>query len=98
MHECGRQESNIDHPNVADSIYTERYMGLPTPDDNEHGYNNTDITRNAEAFRGKLFYLIHGNADDNVHYQQSMLLTKALEEADVLFWQHVIKRASISKF
>lgn len=64
-------------------------MGLPTPDDNEFGYNNTDITRNAESFKNKLFFLIHGNADDNVHYQQSMLLAKALEYADVMFQQLV---------
>lgn len=64
-------------------------MGLPTSDDNEYGYNNTDITRNAESFKNKLFLLIHGNADDNVHYQQSMLLAKALENADVMFQQIV---------
>ena len=31
--------------------------------------------------------MVHGTADDNVHYQQSMMLTRALEEADVLFKQ-----------
>ncbi|KAK5646379.1 hypothetical protein RI129_004843 [Pyrocoelia pectoralis] len=70
-----------------DSIYTERYMGLPTKDDNEAGYNRTDLSRSVEAFRNKLFYIIHGNADDNVHYQQSMILAKALEKADIMFLQ-----------
>ncbi|KAL1494674.1 hypothetical protein ABEB36_010240 [Hypothenemus hampei] len=70
-----------------DSIYTERYMGLPTETDNLLGYNNTDITRNAEALRGRLYFIIHGNADDNVHYQNAMLLVKALETADISFWQ-----------
>lgn len=64
-------------------------MGLPTPEDNEVGYNNTDVTQHAEAFREKLFFLIHGNADDNVHYQQSMILSRALEKADVEFRQQV---------
>lgn len=73
----------------SDTIYTERYMGLPTPEDNEEGYNNTDLSRNVEAFRGRKYFIIHGNADDNVHYQNSMVLVKALEEADIDFRQQV---------
>ncbi|KAF5289051.1 hypothetical protein FQA39_LY03930 [Lamprigera yunnana] len=72
---------------LYDSIYTERYMGLNTKEDNIEGYNHTDISRAVEALRNKTFYIIHGNADDNVHYQQSMLLSKALEKADILFFQ-----------
>ncbi|KAI4464720.1 protease family s9bc dipeptidyl-peptidase iv-related [Holotrichia oblita] len=72
---------------LYDTIYTERYMGLITPEDNQAGYNNTDINRRVELLRNKSFFLIHGNADDNVHYQQSMLLAKALEHADILFYQ-----------
>ena len=64
-------------------------MGLPTPEDNEEGYNNTDVSRVVEGFKNRKFFLIHGNADDNVHYQQSMLLAKALEHADILFNQMV---------
>lgn len=74
-----------------DSIYTERYMGLPTADDNTKGYEDSDLCRKADKFRGKQFYLIHGTADDNVHYQQSLMLAKSLEEADVLFRQQVKK-------
>lgn len=72
---------------LYDTIYTERYMRLLTAEDNQEGYNNTDITRRVEALRNKSFFLIHGNADDNVHYQQSMLLAKALEHADIMFYQ-----------
>jgi dipeptidyl-peptidase-4 len=74
---------------VSDSIYTERYLGLPTPEDNLQGYNDSDVTRLVEGFRGKQFYLLHGNADDNVHYLQAMELSRALELSDILFRQQV---------
>lgn len=76
----------------ADSIYTERYMGLPTQDDNLKAYEDSDLCKKPDGFRGKKFYLIHGTADDNVHYQQSLQLAKALEGADVLFRQQVLRR------
>lgn len=74
-----------------DSIYTERYMGLPTAEDNLKAYQDGDVCKYPENFRGKQFYLIHGTADDNVHYQQSLMLAKSLEGADVLFRQQVKK-------
>lgn len=78
---------NLSRTYCLDSIYTERYMGLPTEEDNLSGYNGTDLMSHVEAFRGRRFLLIHGNADDNVHYQQSMLLEKALAQADIEFEQ-----------
>ena len=69
-------------------------MGLPTPDDNEKAYIESDISRMAGNFRNKKFYLVHGTADDNVHYQQSLVLAKSLEAADVLFRQQVPLRFS----
>lgn len=33
------------------------------------------------------FFLIHGNGDDNVHFQQSMILAGAMEKADIMFEQ-----------
>ena len=40
-----------------------------------------------DNLRSKMFYLIHGTHDDNVHYQQTMLLSAALAEKDILFRQ-----------
>lgn len=72
---------------VTDSIYTERFMGMPTLEDNLDGYDRTDISRQAEGIRGKKYMLIHGTGDDNVHYQQAMSLAKTLERNDIMFQQ-----------
>jgi len=84
---CGASVAPVTSWIYYDSIYTERYMGLPTPEDNLQGYNDSDVTRLVEGFRGKQFYLLHGNADDNVHYLQAMELSRALELSNILFRQ-----------
>ncbi|KAL0277472.1 UNVERIFIED_CONTAM: hypothetical protein PYX00_004738 [Menopon gallinae] len=70
---------------LYDSAYTERYMGLPNITDNYKGYEEADLSKWADGFRDKNFYLIHGTADDNVHFQQSMTFVKALIAKGVLF-------------
>lgn len=65
-----------------DSIYTERYMGLPQ--DNAKGYDEYSPTENMDKVRGKLL-LVHGTADDNVHFQNSVALVNALVAANKQF-------------
>ncbi len=60
-----------------DSIYQERYQGLPA--DNPSGYRAASPVHFADGLRGHLL-LIHGNADDNVHYQHAELLINRLIE------------------
>lgn len=68
---------------LYDTIYTERYMGLPS--DNSDGYDdNSPLTHMAGVPDGSLL-LVHGTADDNVHYQNSIMLVNALIVADVDF-------------
>uniref|UniRef100_A0A182MXQ3 Venom dipeptidyl peptidase 4 n=1 Tax=Anopheles dirus TaxID=7168 RepID=A0A182MXQ3_9DIPT len=73
------------HP--ADSIYTERYMGLPTSLDNRMGYEVSRLTALHERFRNRSYLLVHGTYDDNVHFQQAMQLSRALETHDIMFKQ-----------
>uniref|UniRef100_A0A336M465 Venom dipeptidyl peptidase 4 n=1 Tax=Culicoides sonorensis TaxID=179676 RepID=A0A336M465_CULSO len=68
-----------------DTIYTERYMG--TPKENPEGYEKSDLTKYAKNLAGHEYLLIHGNADDNVHYQQAMAWARELELNDILFEQ-----------
>lgn len=73
----------------TDSIYTERFMGLPTIPDNLQGYEQSQLLNKVENIKNKMYYLIHGTLDDNVHYQQSLMLAKVLEQKDILFRQQV---------
>ncbi|MBO9693825.1 S9 family peptidase [Chryseobacterium sp.] len=58
-----------------DSVYTERFMR--TPQENPDGYDKNSPTEYANLLKGK-FLLIHGTADDNVHFQNSMEFSEAL--------------------
>ncbi|MBK7382832.1 MAG: S9 family peptidase [Flavobacteriales bacterium] len=69
-----------------DSIYTERYMGLPQ--DNAQGYDDNSPVSHVNLLTGK-YFLIHGLADDNVHYQNSAEMTNALVRANKPFDQFV---------
>ncbi|KAI8439998.1 hypothetical protein MSG28_001437 [Choristoneura fumiferana] len=40
-----------------------------------------------EAYRNKRYFLVHGTADDNVHYQHAMLISRLLQRQDVYFTQ-----------
>ena len=60
-----------------DSIYTERYMGLPK--DNPKGYDDSIVSA-AGNLRGSLL-LAHGTSDDNVHFQNTIQMTDALIKA-----------------
>eukprot|EP00095_Tigriopus_kingsejongensis_P009977 maker-scaffold17_size721972-snap-gene-5.18 protein:Tk09977 transcript:maker-scaffold17_size721972-snap-gene-5.18-mRNA-1 annotation:"hypothetical protein DAPPUDRAFT_307138" len=85
---CGIAVAPVTSWIYYDSIYTERYMGLPTPTDNWEGYNNADTTQDVEKLRNKKLMIAHGTGDDNVHYQNSLMIIRALEEADILFQEH----------
>lgn len=67
---------------LYDTIYTERYMGLP--EENKAGYDKTSVVKAAGNLHGKLL-LIHGLMDDNVHAQNSMQFIDALQRANKPF-------------
>lgn len=65
-----------------DTIYTERY--LQTPQLNPKGYDMNSPSTYASQLEGK-FLLIHGTGDDNVHFQNSIVLEAALINAGKQF-------------
>ena len=58
-----------------DTIYQERYMGLPA--DNPKGYYNGSPINFAQGLQGKLL-IVHGSGDDNCHFQVTELLVNRL--------------------
>lgn len=60
-----------------DSIYQERYMGLPQ--DNKKGYHDGSPISFADGLKGHLL-VVHGSGDDNVHFQGTELLVNKLIE------------------
>lgn len=65
-----------------DNVYTERFMR--TPQENADGYDMNSPINHVEKLKGN-YFLIHGTADDNVHYQNSMDLITALVKANKQF-------------
>jgi dipeptidyl-peptidase-4 len=65
-----------------DTIYTERYMA--TPQLNATGYQYGAPIEHAAKIKGK-YLLIHGTADDNVHFQNAVVMADALIKANVQF-------------
>ena len=65
-----------------DSVYTERYMR--TPKENFNGYKQSSPIELAKSLQGKLL-LVHGTADDNVHYQNTLYYSDALVKAGKQF-------------
>uniref|UniRef100_A0A8D2N9X3 Dipeptidyl peptidase 4 n=1 Tax=Zonotrichia albicollis TaxID=44394 RepID=A0A8D2N9X3_ZONAL len=82
---CGIAVAPVSRWQYYDSIYTERYMGLPTENDNLKNYNSSTVMARAEKFKEVEYLLIHGTADDNVHFQQAAQISKALVDAEVDF-------------
>ncbi|HWP31876.1 MAG TPA: DPP IV N-terminal domain-containing protein [Fimbriimonadales bacterium] len=88
---CG--SSSVTDWRNYDSIYTERYMGLPK--DNKEGYRLGSAMTYASELKGELM-IFFGTADDNVHPSNSCQLIRALQNADKSFevqiapdWGHV---------
>jgi dipeptidyl-peptidase-4 len=69
-----------------DNIYTERF--LRTPQENPSGYDENSPVFFTKKIKGN-YLLIHGSADDNVHLQNSMEMTKELVKNNIPFEQFI---------
>jgi dipeptidyl-peptidase-4 len=72
----------VTHWKFYDSIYTERYM--LTPQENPEGYEESAPLTHAANLKGNLLE-IHGTADDNVHWQNTVSMVNAFNQAGKQF-------------
>jgi dipeptidyl-peptidase-4 len=79
---CGVAGAPVTDFRNYDSIYTERYMGLPA--DNPEGYAKSSAVQAADKLKGRLL-LVHNFEDDNVLFQNTVQMAAALERAGKQF-------------
>jgi dipeptidyl-peptidase-4 len=79
---AGASGAPVTNWNNYDTIYTERYMGLPK--ENPDGYRETALAPKAGNLKGKLL-LFHNFEDDNVLFQNTLQMTNALQLAGKQF-------------
>ena len=75
LYSLGMAVAPVTHEKFYDTIYTERYMGLP--DENEKGYDASAPITFASGLEGDLL-IVHGTGDDNVHFQNTEVLINEL--------------------
>ena len=76
-----------------DSIYTERYMSLPS--EFSEGYKNFSVVNSAARLHGRLL-LVHGTGDDNVHMENSVQFVQGLIEAELPYDLQIYPRKTHS--
>jgi len=82
LYKVGVAGAPVPDQTLYDSIYQERYMGLPA--ENAKGYHDGSPISFAEGLAGKLL-IIHGTGDDNVHFQGTQRLLNRLIDLNKQF-------------
>jgi dipeptidyl-peptidase-4 len=82
IYQVGMSVAPVTDQHFYDTIYQERYMGLPQ--DNEEDYRRGSPVTHAAGLSGKLL-IVHGSGDDNVHYKGTEVLVNALIAAKKQF-------------
>jgi len=82
LYKVGVAGAPVPDQTLYNSIYQERYMGLPQ--DNAQGYKDGSPLSVAEGLQGKLL-IIHGTGDDNVHFQGTQRLLNRLIDLNKQF-------------
>ena len=82
VYKIGMAVAPVANVHNYDTIYQERYVGLPSTD--SAAYRDASALYYADGLRGDLL-VVHGSGDDNVHYQSTEQLINALVAANKPF-------------
>ncbi len=82
IYRTGMAVAPVPDVHLYDTIYQERYMGLPQ--DNDADYKLSSPISHAAGLKGNLL-IVHGSGDDNVHYQGTEKLVDKLVELNKPF-------------
>jgi len=76
LYKAGISVAPVTDWRLYDNIYSERFMG--TPQANPAGYDSTSVLGHVAGITAE-YLVVHGTADDNVHFQNSVQLATALQ-------------------
>jgi dipeptidyl-peptidase-4 len=76
-----------------DSIYTERYLGLPSED--QDAYRDDSVVNSAKNLKGHLL-ILHGTGDDNVHFANTIQFIQKLIDEGLPYDYNVFPRKTHS--
>jgi dipeptidyl-peptidase-4 len=82
LYRTGMAVAPVPDVRLYDTIYQERYMGLPK--ENPEDYRQSSPITHAAKLKGNLL-IVHGTGDDNCHYQGTELLANRLIELNKSF-------------
>ncbi len=82
IYKAGIAVAFVSNQRLYNTIYQERYMGLPS--ENEYGFREGSPISHAHKLEGDLL-IMHGTADDNVHYQSFEMLVDELVRHNKMF-------------
>lgn len=85
---CGIAGGGVYDWTLYDSVYTERFMD--TPQANPDGYDEASVLHHvgcgiSSDYKPGSLKLTHGTGDDNVHFQNTLMLVDALQRKGILF-------------
>ena len=95
LFKCGLAGAPVTDWRNYDTIYTERYMGLPQV--NADAYDHSSPKTHASDLKARLL-IVHNIEDDNVHFQNTVQMTDALERAGRQFRMVVYPQKSHGVF